>query len=171
MRSKRTNDLWPERPSAGLDRTDIAILALLQNNARLSVKEIAAEVELAPSSTHERIKRMRETDVLRGLHVEVNPKALGIGLEALLMIELSKHRRSTVDSFLDDVVKVPEVRFAFLVSGRYDMIVHVVVRDTQHLKDLALDRFTNRPGVTRIETSIIFDARRRHELPLLMPTG
>ena len=81
MRSKRTNDLRPGRPLAGLDRTDIAILALLQNNARLSVKEIAAEVDLAPSSTHERIRRMWETDVLRGLHVEVNPKALGIGLE------------------------------------------------------------------------------------------
>jgi DNA-binding Lrp family transcriptional regulator len=86
------------------------------------------------------------------------------------MIELSKHERATVDSFMDDVVKVPEVRFAFLVTGRYDLVVHVVVRDTQHLKDLALDRFTNRPGVTRIETSIIFDARRRHDLPIFLST-
>ena len=82
------------------------------------------------------------------------------------MIELSKHERGTVDTFMDDIVKVPEVRFAFLVTGRYDLVVHVVVRDTQHLKDLALDQFTNRPGVTRIETSIIFDARRRYELPV-----
>ena len=60
---------------------------------------------------------------------------------------------------------LPEVRFALLVSGRYDVVVHVAVRDTQHLKDLALDHFTSRPAVTRIETSIIFDARRRHALP------
>ena len=51
-------------------------------------------------------------------------------------------------------------------GDRHDLVVHVVVRDTQHLKDLALDQFTNRPGVTRIETSIIFDARQRHELPV-----
>jgi DNA-binding Lrp family transcriptional regulator len=149
-----------------LDRTDVGILRVLQNNARLSVKEIAAEVGLAPSSTHERIRRMRDSGVLRGAHVEVDPKALGIGLEALFMIELAKHKRSTVDKFMDDIVNVPEVRSAFLVTGRYDLIVHVVVRDTQHLKDLALDRFTNRPGVTRIETSIVFDARRRYELPV-----
>ena len=61
---------------------------------------------------------------------------------------------------------VPEVRFAFLVTGRYDVVVQVVVRDTQHLKDLALDNFTNRPGVIRIETSIIFEGRRRYELPV-----
>lgn len=167
MSADRTNRLRDNLPADGLDRMDAAILSLLQNNARLSVKEVAAEIGLAPSSTHERIRRMRDADILRGAHVEVDPKALGIGLEALLMIELSKHRRSTVDTFLDEVVKVPEVRFAFLVTGRHDLIVHVVVRDTQHLKDLALDNFTNRPGVERIETSIIFEARHRYELPLL----
>jgi len=166
MIDHRTNILRKNSNSYVLDRTDIAILGLLQNNARLSVKEIASEVGLAPSSTHERIRRMWDVGVLRGCHVEVDPRALGIGLEALFMIELSKHKRGTVDRFMDDIAGVPEVRFAFLVTGRHDVVVHVVVRDTQHLKDLALDHFTNRPGVIRIETSIIFEARRRYELPV-----
>ncbi len=148
---------------------DVGILRLLQNNARLSVKEIAAEVGLAPSSTHERIKRMRDGGVLRGTHVEVEPRALGIGLEALFMIELSQYDRSAVDAFMDAVVKMPEVRSAFLLSGRYDVVVHVAVRDTQHLKDLGLDHFTSWPSVNRIETSIIFDGRRRYELPMFLP--
>ena len=131
-----------------------------------ATKLAAARVELAPSSTHERIKRMRDSGVLRGTHAEVDPKALGIGLEALFMIELSKHQRGTVDQFMDDIAGVPEVRVAFLMTGRYDVVVHVVVRDTQHLKDLALDQFTSRPGVTRIETSIIYEARRRYQLPV-----
>src|SRR5438309_11000228 len=96
-----------------------------------------------------------------------NPKALGIGLEALFLIELSKHERGGVDRFMTEVVEIPEVRSAFLITGRYDFVVHVVARDMQHLKDLALDRFTNRPGVARIETSIIYEARGRHELPQL----
>jgi hypothetical protein len=49
--------------------------------------------------------------------------------------------------------------------------VHVLVRDTQHLKDLALDQFMNRPGITRIETSIIFEARRRYELLVFQMQG
>jgi DNA-binding Lrp family transcriptional regulator len=165
MRDDRTNGLRILPQIADLDRTDVGILRLLQNNARLSVKEIAAEIGLAASTTHERIRRMRENGILLGTHVEVEPKALGIGLEALFMIELSKHERDTVDKFMDDIVDVPEVRSAFLVTGRYDLVVHVVVQDTQHLKDLALDQFTNRPGVTRIETSIIFDARRGTSFP------
>lgn len=166
MKPVRTNKTRQDEPKSGLDRIDFGILGLLQKDARLSVKEIAGEIGLAPSSTHERIHRMRESGILKGMHVEVDPKALGIGLEALFMIELSKHKRGTVDTFLDEIVSVPEVRSAYLVTGRHDLIVHVVVRDTQHLKDLALDRFTSRPGVTRIETSIIFDSRKRHELPV-----
>ena len=169
MSDDRTNDFRDTDNRADLDRTDFGILRLLQNNARLSVKEIAAEIGLAPSSTHERIRRMRESGELQGAYVEVDPKAMGVGLEALFMIELSKHKRGAVDKFMDDIVNVPEVRSAYLVSGRYDLVVHVVVKDTMHLKDLALDRFTNRPGVTRIETSLIFDARRRHELPVFCP--
>ena len=171
MNDDRTNEFRPAAASATLDRTDVAILDLLQEDARCPVKEIAARVGLAPSSTHERIRRLREAGILRGTHGDVDPAALGVGLEALFMIELAKHERGTVDSFMADIVTVPEVRVAFLVTGRYDLVVHVVVRDTTHLKDLALDQFTNRPGVTRIETSIIFEARRRHVLPVFRPVG
>lgn len=136
-----------------LDRTDFGILRLLQNNASLSNKQIAAAVGLAPSSAHERLKRLRDDGVLRGTHADVEPKAMGVGLEALFLIELSKHERGGVDRFMAEVVEIPEVRSAFLITGRYDFVVHVVARDMRHLKDLALDRFTNRPGVTRIETS------------------
>lgn len=147
-----------------LDRTDFGILRLLQNDASLSNKEIAAAIGLAPSSAHE---RLRQEGVLRGFHADVAPKAMGVGLEALLYVEMSKHERGLVDRFLAEIVEVPEVRFAFLVTGPHDFVVHLVARDMQHLKDLVLDNFTNRPAVTRVETSIIYEARVRHELPQL----
>jgi DNA-binding Lrp family transcriptional regulator len=150
-----------------LDRTDFVILDLLQKDARLTNKEVAAAVDLAPSSTHERIKRLWEICAIRGLYAEIDGRALGVGIEALLMIELSKHKRAVVDSFMEEVGRIPEVRSAFLLSGRWDVIVHVVARDTAHLKDLALDKFTSRTGVTRIETAIVYDARHRHDVPMI----
>ena len=149
-----------------LDRTDFDILRLLQNNARLSNKELATAVRLAPSSCHERLKRLQASGVLRGAHAEIDLRALGLSLEALMFIELAKHERAVVDRFLNDTQSIPEVRRAFLVTGRYDLVVHVAVRDIDHLKNLAFDRFTNQPAVVRIETSIVFDSRVRYELPL-----
>jgi DNA-binding Lrp family transcriptional regulator len=83
-----------------------------------------------------------------------------------MFIELAKHERAVVDKFLNDTESIPEVRRAFLVAGRYDLVVHVAVRDIDHLKNLAFDRFTSQPAVVRIETSIVFDSRVRYELPL-----
>lgn len=150
-----------------IDRIDAEIIRLLQNDGRMSNKQIAARIGLAPSSVHDRLKRLWRDGVLIGAHADADPKAMGVGLEALLMIELAKHERSTVDRFMDEIVDIPEVRSAHLITGRYDLVVHVVARDTRHLKDLALDQFTNRPGVTRIETSIIYETRVNHALPLL----
>lgn len=151
--------------SLSYDRTDIELLRLLQNDARMSNKELAAAVGLAPSSCHGRIKRLRSDGVFKGAHAEVDYAALGYGLEALLFIELAKHTRDVVDNFMQEILTIPEVRSGFLVTGSHDMVVHVVVRDMAHLKNLALDEFTSRPVVTKIETSIIFQAAHRHDLP------
>lgn len=154
-----------------LDRTDRDILAQLMNNVRLSNKELAAAVGLAPSSCLERVRRLRGLGILKGAHAVVEPRAFGVGLEALLMIELAKHSRDVVDRFLAEVSAMAEVRSAFLITGRYDFVVHVAVRDMAHLKDLSLDRFTSRPEVTRIETSIIFDYAMSGRLPDLTASG
>jgi DNA-binding Lrp family transcriptional regulator len=160
----KSNDFRVAGGMTELDRIDYGILGELQKNVRLANKELAAAVGIAPSTCHERVKRLWELGVLVGAHAEVEPRAFGVGLEALLFIELSKHERANVDSFMSEVVDIPEVRTAFLITGRHDLVVHVVARDTVHLKDLALDRFTNRPGVTRIETSIIYESKKRAEL-------
>ncbi len=81
------------------------------------------------------------------------------------MVELSKHTRGEVDSFLDAVAEVPEVRSAILVTGRHDVLIHIVARNTNHLKDLALDKITSKPGVVRVETSIVYETRNRHIMP------
>ena len=156
--------------SPPLDRTDYEILRLLQNNARLSNKEIAAAVHLAPSTCHERLKRLQSSDILRGFHADVDLRAIGLSLEALLFIELAKHERRLVDRFMNETESIPEVRRAFLITGRYDLVVHVAVRDIEHLRNLAFDRFTSQPAVVRIETSIVYDSRSRHELLLPEPS-
>jgi DNA-binding Lrp family transcriptional regulator len=149
-----------------IDRIDFEIIRLLQKNARLSNKQIAAAVRLAPSTCHQRIKNLQSAGVIRGAHADVDLHAVGLTLEALFFIELAKHERVVVDRFMNDTESIPEVRRAFLVSGRYDLIVHVAVKDIEHLRNLAFDRFTSQPVVVKIETSIVFDSRTRNELPL-----
>jgi DNA-binding Lrp family transcriptional regulator len=143
-----------------LDRIDFALLGLLQNDARLSNKELAAEVGLAPSSCLERVRRLRSGGHLRGFHADVDPTSLGIELQALLFVELATHSRRTYNAFRDEVGLEDEVVSLYNVAGRHDFVLHVAVRDTHHLREFALDRLTSRGDVRRIETSLIFEHQR-----------
>lgn len=147
-----------------LDRTDFDILRILQKDAQTPNKVIAGAVGIAPSTCHERLKRMESHGVIRGSHIEQDLKAFGVGLQAIFMLKLSKHDRGIVDQFMRDVSKINEVRALFLLSGQYDVVAHVVVRDANHLRDLAFDQFTNREGVDQIETSIIFEMHQNYML-------
>lgn len=149
-----------------LDRTDFAILRLLMKDAWLSNKQIAAAVGLAPSSCHERVKSLRARGVLLGAHAEVNLQAIGFALEAVLFVQLGKLESEVVDGFLDATAVVPEVRGVFLVSGRSDLIVHVVVRDMEHLKDIISQHFNRHAVVERVETSVVFNRQQQYGIPM-----
>jgi DNA-binding Lrp family transcriptional regulator len=151
-----------------LDRTDFELIRLLQNNAWMSNKQIAAAVRLAPSTCHERIRNLRASGVIRGAHAEVDPRAIGLSLEALAFIKLANYERAVIDQFMSDMESIPEVRSVFLVNGRYDVIIHLAVKDIDHLRNLGLDRITSQSAVVNIETSIVYDSRSRHELPILL---
>ena len=143
-----------------LDRTDHALVAALQQDARLSNKELAARVGLAPSSCLERVRRLVRAGVLAGFHAEVDPKAMGVGLQALVAVRLARHERGPFETFRRHVLALPETRSAFHVAGATDFLVHVAVRDSDHLRELILSAFTARPEVAHVETSLIFEHAR-----------
>jgi DNA-binding Lrp family transcriptional regulator len=148
-----------------LDRTDRAILAKLQKDARLSNKELAAAVGLAPSSCLVRVQRLQKEGMLRGFHAFVDPGALGIGLQALIGVQLKQHSRAKVKAFTQHLLSLPEVVALYHVTGAFDFQVHVAVRGPEHLRDLALDAFTSRPEVQSLQTAMLFDTVWKDQWP------
>ncbi len=140
-----------------LDEIDFGIVKELQNNARLSNKELAARVGLAPSTTLVRTRQLEREGVLRGYRAEVNPRALGIGLQALISVRLKQHTAEEVGAFRDYVLAMPEVMRLYHVAGEDDFLIHVGVRDSEELRALAMSSLTTRPEVAHIETGLIFE--------------
>jgi DNA-binding Lrp family transcriptional regulator len=140
-----------------LDRIDIGLVRSLQNDARRSNKELAAEVGLAPSSTHGRLKRLAATGVLRGTSVAIDPAAIGIGLQAMVSLRLQNHERNSVALLWARIRELPEVTAAWYIGGDDDILLHVAVRDTAHLRDLVMDKLPGLSDVGRMRTELIFD--------------
>lgn len=149
-----------------LDRIDCEILRQLRKNARLPNKTLAERIGVAPSTTLERVRRLRESSVIVGYHAEIEPVALGIGLQAMVSVRLDRHSRADLDAFHAYLLTLNEVMTFYHVAGRNDYLVHVAVRDSNHLRDFAMDAFTTRPEVAHIETSLIFSFQRNADLPI-----
>lgn len=148
------------------DEVDRRILAALRNDARVSNKALAAAAGIAPSTCLARVQRLERRGVVIGYHAELAPKAIGIGVQAMISVRLAKHARTAVEAFLEHLLALPEVLMVFHVAGVNDYLVHVAVRDTDHLRRLVLDSFTARPEVAHLETSLIFEQVRNKKLPL-----
>ena len=149
-----------------MDAIDFAILDALQQDARISNKELAARVGLAPSTCLGRVRALEREGVVRRYTTELDPAAVGITLQAMLAIRIRVHSERLFRAFSAYVLDLPEVRAVYHVSGQVDLLIHVVVRDAHHLRDFVLERISSRDEVDRCETSLIYDEARRDKLPL-----
>ncbi len=155
--------------SRPLDRIDFALIALLQKNARRSNKELAARVGLAPSSCLERVRRLEREGVIQGWHALVDPRAVGVGLQALVMIQLGVHRRESFEAFADHLRELPELVRYFALGGAWDFLVHLAVRDSEHLRAVTLEGIASREEVRHFETVILFEHVRAPAMPQYPP--
>jgi DNA-binding Lrp family transcriptional regulator len=152
---------------ATLDELDAALLRELQNNARMTNRNLAEAVGVAPSTSLERIRALRQRGVIRGFHADVDLKALGREVQALIAVRIRPPSRGTIEAFRDWVQQLPETLGVFVVSGADDFLIHVAVPDTDTLYAFVVDRLTERQEVADIRTSVVYEHLRRPVIELL----
>ncbi|HEX5597157.1 MAG TPA: Lrp/AsnC family transcriptional regulator [Micromonosporaceae bacterium] len=141
----------------GLDGTDLAILAELAADGRLTNSALAQRVGIAESTCLHRVRALRETGVIAGFHARLNLGALGRPLQAVVRIRLGSHNRDQVHNFNDILREIPGVLTAFHVAGADDYLVHVAVESPEALRDLVLEHINIHPAVRNTETQLVFE--------------
>ncbi len=149
-----------------MDELDAALVAQLQADARLTNRELAERVGVAPSTALERVRSLRTRGVLRGYHAAVDLPALGRSVQALIGVRIRPPARQRIEAFRDFAVGLPETVAVFVVSGGEDFLLHLAVPDTDSLYAFVIDRLTERPEVADVRTSIVYEHLRR---PVLEP--
>ena len=155
----------PAYPS--LDRTDLRLLALLQQEGRLPNSELAARVNLSPSACLRRVQRLEQGGVIAGYGARLDPLALGLGLQAFVRVQLQKHGQESVAHFAQSVQDWDEVVTCHALTGDMDYLLHVVVRDLEHFSRFLLDRLLNATGVADVNSSFVLrTVKERRGWPL-----
>lgn len=147
-----------------LDATDRAILDALQEDARTPFSEIARRIEMSSATVHDRVNRMEEAGVIRGYHADVDPKAVGLGISAIVGLRVKQGREEATLERLRDIDGIQEVN---LTTGEWDVVMRVYAEDTEALRRLMFDRVAQMEGFARSQTMVVLGTTfEEHQLPL-----
>ncbi len=151
-----------------LDPTDAAILALLQENARIANAEIARRVDMAPSAVYERIRKLEERGVIAGYEARLGAKQLGYGLVAFVFVRTADRPGQT--STGEELARLPDVLEVHHVAGEDCFLLKVRAADTEALGRLLRERIGAVRAVTSTRTTIVLETvKDTSRLPLGVP--
>jgi DNA-binding Lrp family transcriptional regulator len=134
---------------------------MLQEDGRRTNRDMAEELGIAPSTCLERIRALRRSGVLTGFHAEADLAAIGRGLQAVIAVRIRPPTRAAIEAFQTFLEAMPEVISIFVLTGTDDFLVHVAVRDTDHLHAVVLDKLTKRPELADVRTSVVYAHKRK----------
>jgi len=145
-----------------VDDIDRVLLQALQADARTSYADLAKLVGLSPPSVHDRVRKLERDAVLRGSHADVDPKAVGLGVSAL--VGLNQREGVESDAIVEALQAIEEVEDCWFVAGEEAFVLKIRVADLDAL-DRTLSVLRRVPGVTRTRTTVVlstrFEGRRR----------
>lgn len=139
-----------------LDRYDLQILRVLQEDGRISNQDLADSINLTPSPCLRRLHSLEESGLITGYRALLDAKKLGLSLMALILISMDQHTPERLSNFEAKIVEIPDVLECLLITGQdADYQLKVVVKDMDAYQELLLNRITRIKGVTGVHTSFV----------------
>ena len=140
-----------------LDKLDRHILHILQQEARISMKELGERVGLSVTPCIERVKRMERDGVISGYYARIDPGALGAKLLVFVEITLNQKSASAFEQFRREVLRIPQVQECHLVSGDFDYLIKARIHEMAEYRKLLGDMLLELPGAAQSKSYVVME--------------
>lgn len=152
-------------PSLTLDRKDIEILKLLQQNARVTVKEISEKIHLSTTPVHERIKRMEENGVIKQYVTLLDHSKVKKGLIVICYVSLKEHSKNAGNKFIKTIQELNEVTECYNISGEFDFMLKVICEDMNAYYDFHVNKLSNIENMGHVQSIFVMGViKQTHQL-------
>lgn len=152
-----------DRGGSDVDEVDLQILKHLSADARQSGRALARAIGMSPGAVAERVARLEAAGIIRGYHADVDPAALGYRMQ--VVIGLQTQQGPEVGAAIDALMAMPEVVGVHVVTGQWDLLVVVQVRDHHHLRDVVLREVWEVVGFRHSESMLVLDSHAGSRWP------
>ncbi len=153
-----------------IDPTDIKILQNLQENSRLTVKELAAAINLSTTPTFERVKRLEREGYIKKYVAVLDAEKLECGFVAFCYLKMKQHSYENGMRIMEAVQNIPEIVECYNISGDYDFLLKIYVQDMKSYQQFILRILGNLDCIGSLSSSFVLgEVKNSHQLPLVTP--
>ncbi len=150
-----------------IDKKDIAILHLLQKNARITVKEISNKIHLSTTPVHERIKRMEVNGVIKQYATLIDHTKVNKRLMVICYVSLKQHSKNAGVKFIKTINELNEVIECYSISGEFDFMLKVVCRDMNDYYDFHVNKLSSLENMGHVQSVFVMGIiKQTHQLAL-----
>ena len=140
-----------------LDGTDSKLLNLLQKNSKQSTKQLSLELNLSVTAVYERIKKLEHQKIITNYVALIDKKKVEKSFLVFCHVKLTQHSKQYIQSFEKEILKLEEVSECFHVSGDYDYIIKVYLKDMEAYREFMVTKLTAIPNIGSTHSSFAIE--------------
>lgn len=140
-----------------LDKTDLQLLKILQENGRISIKELAQRVHLSPTPVFDRVRRLESSGVIERYTAVLNAAKLGQGFIVFCSVRLRRMGKDIAHDFVERVKDIPEVAECYNISGEFDYLLKIYAPDMQYYNEFCINVLGTIESLGSIQSSFVMN--------------
>jgi len=135
-----------------LDKIDLKILRILQENSKITNLDLSKRIGLSPAPTLERVKKLESTEIIESYHAKVNAEKIGLNVGTFVLVTLAWSKENALDNFIEKLNKIDEVTEAYIITGDGDFLLKIITKDIPSYEQLLFKKLSQIEEVERLKT-------------------
>jgi Lrp/AsnC family transcriptional regulator, leucine-responsive regulatory protein len=135
-----------------LDKTDLKILQILQDNCKITNLDLSKKIGLSPAPTLERVKKLENSGYISSYHAEVNAATIGLNVKTFVQVSLAWHKENALENFISKIKKVDEVTECYIITGEADILLKIICKDIPTYENILFKTLSQIDEIERMKT-------------------
>ncbi len=135
-----------------MDKVDLKILKILQENSKITNLELSKKIGLSPAPTLERVKKLENSKIIESYHAVVNPQAIGLSVKTFVLVSLAWQKENALNNFLDKIRAISEITECYIITGEADFLIKIVCKDLPSYEQLLFKTLSQIEEIERLKT-------------------
>lgn len=135
-----------------LDKTDLKILHILQENSKITNLDLSKKIGLSPAPTLERVKKLEQQFIIESYHAKVNQQSIGLNVKTFVQVSLAWQKDNALNNFMAKVQEIDEIVECYIITGEADFLMKIVCKDIPTYEQLLFKTLSQIEEIERLKT-------------------